>query len=463
MEQREDLLAEAVRYFKNQPGMHRLLGALVDKYRSLGRFGGIVVLDEPSREERAVLEAFLRKRLSGEQVCISVKQFSEVFADTKFGSLDLLDVLQTWHGGEIVGKQQERARRDQARAAMFRQFMAKYPHPFCQTWLTAILAQENGTQRVRQAVEQDPQFARNMAIALKAVSQLPDEYQRLPIFARNICGNPHGLDLEGPAGKLFLDGLRCIRAASEDFDNGVDTWLSAAEEIGELLYRFKLVRDDVLNFATCYGLAAYNNNREIAYWRAAAQAGAPLNIPLREILRVNRFVPVAGQQSDTGPFTVYIVENSGVFSALLDRIAGPSCGEGGAGVTVKPLMCLHGQFKLASWALLDRLIQDGAMLCYSGDFDPEGLQMAQKLLFRYPGRVQLWHMTERDYLASLPSVSLNQSRLNKLKSIIHPVLTGLATQIAERETAGYQEGLIDLLVQEFQASEHEVNNLKTDC
>lgn len=48
-----------------------------------------------------------------------------------------------------------------------------------------------------------------------------------------------------------------------------------------------------------------------------------MNMPLRELLKIDKVVPAEGSQ-------VYIVENSGVFSSLLDIV--PNA----------PLACTHG-------------------------------------------------------------------------------------------------------------------------
>lgn len=106
----------------------------------------------------------------------------------------------------------------------------------------------------------------------------------------------------------------------------------------ELLYRCHLLRDDVQNFATTYGIVP--QGMADTYFHRATAAFAPLNLPLREIVRTDVFAPAEGSD-------IYIVENSGVFSSLLDALT--------AARRSVPLLCLHGQAKFASWALLDRL------------------------------------------------------------------------------------------------------------
>jgi uncharacterized protein (TIGR02679 family) len=280
----------------------------------------------------------------------------------------------------------------------------------------------------------DLDFTVNMTLALRALANLPDDYQRLPLFVTQIGGDPHSLDPDRAAEKLFLEGLRIIRVSRGDPEEELSG--SAVENINELLYGVKLLRDDLLNFVTCYGLAAFGETGEITYWREAVTVGAPLNIPLRELIRVTTLRPV-GQDAEnvTGDgkdFSVFVVENSGVFSALLDHVT----------VRRQPLVCLHGQFRLASWALLDRLTAGGAVLHYSGDLDPEGLQMAQKLLLRYPGQAVTWRMSVADYLRAGPAVPPAKTRLQKLASLQTPQLTPLAEALAAKGLAAYQEGIV---------------------
>jgi uncharacterized protein (TIGR02679 family) len=111
-----------------------------------------------------------------------------------------------------------------------------------------------------------------------------------------------------------------------------------------------------------------------------------LNLPLREVVRIDK--------AYTNGKVVYVVENSGVYSALLD-LCRDFCEEQGLKDIIPnpPLVCTHGQFKLASLLLLDKLAASGTQIYYSGHFDPEGLSMAERLLLRYPGQAKAWHYT----------------------------------------------------------------------
>ncbi|WP_404456423.1 DUF2399 domain-containing protein [Virgibacillus necropolis] len=127
---------------------------------------------------------------------------------------------------------------------------------------------------------------------------------------------------------------------------------------------------------------------------------------------------------------VWIVENSGVCSKLLDY-------EPGA-----PIISTNGQFKLA--ALL--LIAEGCPLHYASDFDPEGLGMAQRLLDRYPEHVQLWRMGLEDYSKTSPLKELSNEQVEKLKSTRDSELLEVAEDMRRLRKAGYQEALVELMV-----------------
>ena len=152
-----------------------------------------------------------------------------------------------------------------------------------------------------------------------------------------------------------------------------------------------------------------------------------LNIPMRELLRVNRVRPSRGD-------AVWIVENSGVFSSLLDDV--PDA----------PIVCTHGQFKLAAYRLLDMLVASGCRLKYAGDSDPEGLQMAARLKERYGDKLDYWCMDLESYVASDPSVMLAEERLVKLDRVVDSELQNVVDEMRQVKRAGYQEALVEKMV-----------------
>ena len=104
-------------------------------------------------------------------------------------------------------------------------------------------------------------------------------------------------------------------------------------------------------------------------------------------------------------------------------------------------MCMNGQPRLASLIILELLAKSGTIVYYAGDFDPEGLLIAQKLSIYYPGIFHFWHMTKEDYALCCSEEEISQKRLKMLDSITDDRLRPVAEQIAKRKKSGYQEKL----------------------
>ena len=113
------------------------------------------------------------------------------------------------------------------------------------------------------------------------------------------------------------------------------------------------------------------------------------------------------------------------------------------------MVCTNGQFRYAVWLLLERIPDEGITLYYSGDFDPEGLLMADTLKRRYGEKLQLLGMTTDHYLVSKPAAEVDDKRLQKLKRVRSFELCGLAELMSEMKVAGYQEGILDVLLEEM--------------
>src|SRR5690606_16173925 len=106
-------------------------------------------------------------------------------------------------------------------------------------------------------------------------------------------------------------------------------FVTTTEEINELLESYQIYRDDLLNFVTCANLIAKTVNGIHPVWEAAAIENSVQIVPLRELIAIEKVRPTVGNK-------VWIVENSGVCSTLLDH------------ELTAPIICTNGQFTLAS-------------------------------------------------------------------------------------------------------------------
>ena len=105
-------------------------------------------------------------------------------------------------------------------------------------------------------------------------------------------------------------------------------------------------------------------------------------------------------------------------------------------------MCMNGQPRLSSLIALQLLEKEGTTIYYGGDFDPEGLMIAQKLSLFYPGEFHYWHMGPADYEQCKSREAISESRLRMLEKLTDERLKPVVEQMKLEKVAGYQE-LID--------------------
>ena len=136
--------------------------------------------------------------------------------------------------------------------------------------------------------------------------------------------------------------------------------------------------------------------------------------------------------------TIYIVENPSVYAMLCGKWAGK-----------KACMCMNGQPRLSAVLLLDLLAEAGVKIYYAGDFDPEGMLIAQKIKKYYQGEVCYWKMSVEDYEKSKSKEILTTKRLKMLEHIDDIELLQTAEALQKCGVAGYQENILDMLMRDL--------------
>lgn len=416
-------LREAVNFFKNELGYDKLFKLFRKKYESLGRVGGTVPLTSFSKEELSVIGGFFGKSVGQmrEKGSISLRQFEEQLQETRF-AVDLLSLLENYFNENIISKKLQA----QERLARLHMFFSDLKHsvaPSLDFWIDYLLENRGDGRWIIQMAEKDDGAVTNMFATLnRAYSALPNTPERLPMFSQRITGEPHAFDASENLGKMLLHLLAVAQAHRTEIpvQHPVST-----EEINDLYEMFHIYRDDLLNFVTCANLVASNNEGEHLVWKAAARMHIVQIVPIRELLPLKDIRPVTGN-------AVFIVENSGVCATLLDY------------VPHAPMICSNGQFTLATWLLLEKLVASNTVLYYAGDFDPEGLRMADRLVERFGSEnVQLWRMDLSSFQQSNPQKVLSKDRLEKLNGLMNNELVKVGAVMKQVGKAGYQEALVE--------------------
>ena len=421
----EKLKVEAIRYFAAKPVMVICIKQIHKKYESFGKFTGTISKSLFKKTDVAPLLEFLGLAPWEWEKSKSVKisDFRRNYEESKFEPIPFEVVVEAVSGKDLKTKQELADDAETAYASFLAEIGGIHPS------LREVFSRNRNAAFSGWYLEEPAACLAAFRNVAEALGHLPQEYMKLPVFAHRITGNPHAFDSGGMTGQLLFMLLYHQYAQAEQGEamNGL---LSKAELENEIYGLFKIIKDDIMNFTAVNGLVAYRGEEPIAMWQASCLDRIPWNVPVRQLLDVSWIRPGQGKQ-------IFLIENSGVYSILLDAF--PDC----------PMVCTNGQFRYAVWLLLERIPDEGITLYYSGDFDPEGLLMADTLKRRYGEKLQLIGMTTDLYLASKPEAEIDAKRLQKLKRVHSVELRDLAELMSEMKVAGYQEGILDDLLDEM--------------
>lgn len=403
-------IRECADYFKKQPGFRRVFREMDKKIRSYGRVGGQVGLKECSEEERHALEGFFGEPV-GESFHFSLKKFEETLGTTKFRDVTLRELMEAYEGRELISNKEVRERE--------------------------FLARENEREEIRKKID----------TVMAELDALPeDDHIRLAVLAMKCLGDPHALDAGTKLGDKLVErlieksgGEYCDCERNEDRGRDGDgsargrrtMTISAsvgqlsAEERLEVLMSVGIRPDDISNYTTLYGIDLYEKDLVHPGFHAMKERKESYIVTLSNLSDVTRIIP--GNMNKV----VYVIENPSVFSDLCERCPDAS------------FICTAGQARVASLFVLDMLCREDCEIRYSGDTDPEGIQIADRLYRRSSGRIIPWCMDVGSYEASLSSVVVTDTkRLKKMDDLEYQPVKEVCERIRETGRVGYQEQLI---------------------
>lgn len=265
--------------------------------------------------------------------------------------------------------------------------------------------------------------------ALKNLPVFNNSSVRLPVFASEITSNPHAFDAGTGCGELFIQALSsyyCIDKPETSFERS------------ELLYKAGILIDDVSNNVLCSGLKAFDINGVHSGWEGFLNNN---EVFVATLTNISKLVKI-----DSPYKMVFVVENPSIFMSIKDRLAEFTFSQNKDVKTATvniPMICGYGQINMAAIALINLLTENGVHIYYSGDFDPEGLLIADKLKRRYGEKLMLWRYSPIDYMKAISQNTASEARLKQLSNISSDELKQIAQLISDKGLCGYQEQLID--------------------
>jgi uncharacterized protein (TIGR02679 family) len=460
-----DRRARARKYFSHA-GFERMLRLIWKRYASLEEVKGNVVLREATAAECEAVNAFFGwYERPGADIRISLAQFEAELGGSAF-PFTISELHEILVRNPLLTNSDLKLLAETEWQSLFDKVKCPYTDAgvhlaqAVQDWLAGLKAGTAGGYRtLRELWRMSPEAAeREIGIAVRAWNLLltgeaerviGDRTQaaiRIPVLAALAAGQPHALDRNQAAGRLFFQALRSALQEGQSFSeadapssgeitnvaSGIDSLVAR-----DIYRRAGLLDDDISSSVHLYH-----------------PRGGVMKSPYVMTLRQVEAVPALPLVQD-----IYVVENPAVFSTLADAAGKPSLVELAEGHdTIGPLLlCTSGPASAAALRLLDRYMEEGRMqgsLYYSGDFDIKGIEIGNVLALRYADRFIPWFYDSDRYKDSIenggpafvPFSNEEKARLERTQAVWDKSLCEI---MGSKGNKLFQEQFIVLLAQSW--------------
>ena len=418
---------EAVEYFKKKPVYEKLFNEFKKKYESHGKIGGIAVLTGLSTGDKEDISGFLMKDFtSEEEVRVSAKLFEKALLKSRFSSLTTLDILTHYFGIKLRTNKEKSEENEGKRAEYLAELTGYTDKAYIKEWLTGVFCTgADGAVVIARSYNADKNELKIILQKLiKAIPMLPyfqggKKKELLAVFAAQTAGNPHFFDDNTLAGNLLTAFLR------DYFRFGYEDDLSEAENRSNVLFKAGLIKDTLSNDVIVFGIRGRCVDGSLHQgMEGFLHQKEPVKLSLLTLANLEETF------TNSADRRIYIVENPAVFSILTSRFP------------EKAFICSYGQIRRAVFMLLD-LFDKNTVFSYAGDFDPEGLLIAERLKKRYGDRLIFWKYEPDIYLKYMSEEKLTNQRIKKLDGVRDATLLKIAELMREEGRAAYQESMLE--------------------
>ena len=353
---------------------------------------------------------------------ITFQQLQKAISNTKYENCDFNEVLKMYFNHDILTNKNRQEQEQMRIQNIFKHLLEQEGKS--QQWIHHIYTDHDSVYvRIVQASKENEQkFTNTVDVVMKALNQLPmwqDKKENISIFASLHTKNPHAFDKNTFPYYLLMHGI--VYFLKVDFPK-------TNLEQNEILYRAGLYQDGISNYCSIARLQALNENYQPHLgWTGFYDSYEALNVNMDNLLHIRSIVYCD---------RVYVVENPAVFQALLKMIKKEKIEKIG-------LVCTNGQLNYSAYLLLDILVSSNVETYYSGDMDPEGLLIADKIKQRYPS-IKLWCYDVRHYEISKSKEQAADQRMHMLDALKDETLIRIGKCINENKNrVGYQENMIE--------------------
>lgn len=372
-------------YFKERH-FDRLFNLLKNKYISLNRYSGTVVLKNVTLKESIDLSNFFGRTIeANSDFKTSFKEIEKKLKETKYASFKWDKLFKEYFNEKIITKKEAKKYSNQMDERQFNAILNKTPDKLKKT------IKEN-----KELIYQD-----DLLNVLKLVN-ITLKGKTISLTMLSSCtGNPHFLDFGLPASNLYFKILSKYLKVPEP--------KTSADKIS-FLSDFNVYIDTISNFVVVYNLIS-----ESPLINSFTESKEPLNLNLSNLSKIKTL--------DTLNKKVYVLENPSLLPYLKKYDV--------------PLIISYGQPNYVFYKVIQKLLDSNNTIYYNGDLDPEGLLIAYNIYKKYP--IKLFGYNVKEYHKLKSNKTLSESRLKKLDKIDINAFTPVIELLKEAKNPLYQE------------------------
>ena len=395
-----------------------------NKYKKYGKITGSFTLKAVNTQERRILSNFDSKVLTEGKAKIKCSTVRELF-NRKLKEYSFEELLVKVVGKELKTNKEIKDEEKNQEEKFYDDILKACDNGIGRQWFLEVLDKKKyGYNIIIRKYKSDKEINKleelnkRIILTINSLNKLPylnNGYENIALFSAINTRDSHFFDNDKFTGRLFIKAISFILNKDDPKD---------INEINELYYEVGILKDEISNHTTIYGLNAFNrDNSEVKavnnfnIWRE------PLQISISNLLKIDYLESINN--------TVFIFENPAVFHKIL-KVNGDNIS----------LICTSGQLNLSSYIVLNK-IRNLKNIYYAGDFDPEGLMIAYKIKKRYKNKVKFLNYTKESYINTMSNNIIEEKSMSQLNKINCIELDEVIRELRINKRAAYQELLID--------------------
>lgn len=416
---------EAIELIRSNKIYKKIFIEVYNKYKKYGKITGSFILKSSCPEDEEVLINFDQDVIINKKAKIKCVLVEELFKRKLKEGESFIYLLEAVIGNELVTNKEKQSKEKERFESFLNKIFEKSQNGIGTSWFeNAVNSKSSGysiiIRKYNECRNQDMmhELVNDLVLIINSLSNLPYTYgdkENIAVFSAKMTKDPHFFDHANYTGKLLVHGIKFI--LNKEISSSVT-------ELNELYYEVGLLKDEISNHTTIFGFKAYNkNNEEIEAVRSFWDWKEPLELSISNLLKIEKLKAVNNK--------IYIFENPAVFKSVIKKVGNNAS-----------IICTSGQLNLSSYIIIDK-IENLKNIYYAGDFDPEGLIIADKIKKRYKDKVKFILYDKLTYKKIKSSKPITKTRLSSLDNIQAEELMEIKSALVSEKLAAYQELLID--------------------